>query len=81
MRMNSGFYIHRILDLFIKITGIKKRKKKTAYYFANIPPKALFYLGFGGDEGDRTPDLLNAIALCSQKANIFAYSTSHIKIY
>ena len=28
MRMNSGFYIHRILDLFIKITGIKKHKKK-----------------------------------------------------
>ena len=81
MRMNSGFYIHRILDLFIKITGIKKHKKKTAYYFANIPPKALFYLGFGGDEGNRTPDLLNAIALGRQKANIFAYSTSHIKIY
>lgn len=66
MRMNSGFYIHRILDLFIKITGIKKHKKKTAYYFANIPPKALFYLGFGGDEGDRTPDLLNAIQALSQ---------------
>ena len=28
MRMNSGFYIRRILDLFIKITGIKKHKKK-----------------------------------------------------
>ena len=63
--MNSCFYIHRILDLFVKITGIKKHKK-TVYYFANIPSKVLFYIAYGGDEGVRTPDLLNAIQALSQ---------------
>ncbi len=58
--------MHRTLDLFVKITCIKKHKKKTAYYFANIPSKALSYITYGGDEGDRTPDLLNAIQALSQ---------------
>ena len=64
MRMNSGFYIHRILDLFIKITGIKKHKKKRHIILLIYRLKP--YLGFGGDEGDRTPDLLNAIQALSQ---------------
>ena len=40
--------------------------KKTVYYFTNIPSKVLFYIAYGGDEGDRTPDLLNAIQALSQ---------------